>query len=91
MVENARRIAREFKLEIEVIDEKEAKRRGMNAFAGISQGSHQPSFMLVLKYIVDKKKPIFGVDSLEDGDEVVKLARVAKVDGMPDFRSEKPL
>ncbi len=61
MVENARRIAREFKLEIEVIDEKEAKRRGMNAFAGISQGSHQPSFMLVLKYIVDKKKPIFGV------------------------------
>ena len=61
IVDEAKKIARDYKLQIEVIDEKEAVRRGMGAFAGIAQGSHQPSFMLVLKYIYNKTAETLGV------------------------------
>lgn len=61
IVDEARKIAKEFKLQIEVIDEKEAVRRGMNAFAGIAQGSHQPSYMLAMKYIYSKAAETLGV------------------------------
>lgn len=61
IVDEARKIARNLKLAIEVIDEKEAIKRGMGAFAGIAQGSHQPSYMLVLKYFISKTAPTLGV------------------------------
>ncbi len=61
IIDEARKIAKTYKLQIEVIDEKEALKRGMGAFAGISQGSHQPSYMLVLKYVYSKTALTFGV------------------------------
>lgn len=61
LVDEAKKIAKDYKLHIEVLDEKEALRRGMGAFAGIAQGSHQPSYMVSLKYLYDKTKPTFGV------------------------------
>lgn len=60
-VDEARKIAKNYKLQIEVIDEKEALKRGMGAFAGIAQGSHEPSFMLALKYVYNKTVPTLGV------------------------------
>lgn len=61
IVDEARKIAKDYKLQIEVIDEKESTRRGMGAFAGIAQGSHQPSYMLVLRYIYNKTADTFAV------------------------------
>jgi len=60
-VSEAKKIAKTYKLDIEVINEKEAVRRGMGAFAGIAQGSHEPSFLLVLKYFAGKNYPTLGV------------------------------
>lgn len=50
MVEEAKKLATKYKFDIEVIDEKEADKRGMGAFVGVSKGSEEPSYMLVLKY-----------------------------------------
>ena len=50
MVEEARKLARNYKFDIEVIDEQEAKDKGMGAFVGIAKGSDEPSYMVVLKY-----------------------------------------
>ena len=50
MVEEAKKIATEYKFEIEILDEKEADKRGMGAFVGVSKGSEEPSFMLSMKY-----------------------------------------
>lgn len=61
MVEEARKIAKEYKFTIEVYDEKEAAKKGMGAFAGIAQGSHQPSYIVALKYTYKKDAPTLGV------------------------------
>jgi len=50
IADEARKIARDYKLGIEVIDEKEAAKRKMGAFLAIAQGSDIPSYMLVLRY-----------------------------------------
>ncbi len=50
MVEEARKLAKDYKFGIEVINEQEAKDKGMGAFVGIAQGSDEPSYMVVLKY-----------------------------------------
>ena len=50
MVEEAKKLAAKYKFEIEVIDEKEADKRRMGAFVGVSKGSEEPSFMVSLKY-----------------------------------------
>ncbi len=46
----ARKIARENKLKITVLDEKQAKKKGMGAFIGVAQGSQEPSFIIALEY-----------------------------------------
>ncbi len=62
MVEEARKVAQQGELEIEVIDESEAIKRGMGAFAGIAKGSEEPSFMVSLKYFgAGKEKPPIGL------------------------------
>jgi len=50
MVEQAKKLAAEYKFDLEVIDEKEATERGFGAFAGIAKGSDEPSFIVCLKY-----------------------------------------
>ncbi|HSX57753.1 MAG TPA: leucyl aminopeptidase [Candidatus Saccharimonadales bacterium] len=61
LVEEAKKIAREQKLKIEVYDEKQAAREGMGAFLGIAKGSHEPSYMVSLKYLYGKDAPTLGV------------------------------
>lgn len=46
----AKRIAHENKLKITILDEKQAKRKGMGAFVGVAQGSDEPSYMIALEY-----------------------------------------
>ncbi|MEX0621525.1 MAG: leucyl aminopeptidase [Candidatus Woykebacteria bacterium] len=50
MVLEARKLAKEYKFDLEVIDEEEAKKKGMGAFAGIARGSEEPSYLVIFKY-----------------------------------------
>lgn len=54
-MQQAKKLAKENKLKITVIDEKQAKRLGMGAFCGVAQGSEEPSFMIALEYIGNLK------------------------------------
>ncbi|MCL5411701.1 MAG: leucyl aminopeptidase [Patescibacteria group bacterium] len=55
IVREAKELAEKYGFEIEVIDEKEALKKGMDAFAGIAKGSDEPSYMVVLKYLSSEK------------------------------------
>ncbi len=46
----AKRIARENKLKITVLNELQAKKKGMGAFVGVAQGSDEPSYMIAIEY-----------------------------------------
>lgn len=50
MVEEARKLAKNYKFDLEVVDEDQAKKRGFGAFVGVAKGSDEPSFIVVLKY-----------------------------------------
>lgn len=49
----AKKLAKDYKLKLTVLDEKQAKRKGMGAFVGVAQGSDEPSFMIALEYAGD--------------------------------------
>lgn len=51
----AKKIAKENRLKITVLDEKQAKLKGMGAFTGVAQGSEEPSYMIALEYIGNPK------------------------------------
>lgn len=51
LLEEAKRIAKENKMKITVLNEVQAKRKGMGAFVGVAQGSDEPSFMIAIEYI----------------------------------------
>ena len=51
----AKKIAKENKLKITILDEKQAKKKGMGAFTGVAQGSEEPSYMIALEYTGDIK------------------------------------
>ena len=50
MVGEAKKLAKNYKFAIEIIDEEEAKKKRFGAFAGVARGSEEPSFLVVLKY-----------------------------------------
>jgi len=51
LVQEAREIAREFdSVALEILDEDEMARLGMNALLGVSRGSTNPAYLIVLKY-----------------------------------------
>jgi leucyl aminopeptidase len=54
-LKQAQKIAKEQKLKLTVLDEKQSKRKGMGAFVGVAQGSNEPSYMLALEYKGDIK------------------------------------
>lgn len=57
----AKKIAKDTKLKITIIDEKTAKKKGMGAFTGVAQGSEEPSYIIALEYRGDlKSKEIWG-------------------------------
>ncbi len=55
MLNEAKKIAKDNKLKITVLDEKQAKKKGMGAFTGVAQGSDEPSYMIALEYRGDIK------------------------------------
>lgn len=54
-LEVVKRLAKENKLKLTVLDEKMAKKKGMGAFTGVAQGSDEPSYMIALEYQGDSK------------------------------------
>jgi len=61
LVEEAKKLAQDYKFGVEVINEKEAEKKGMGAFVGVAKGSNEPSFMVSLKYKGAKNAPTLGV------------------------------
>jgi len=50
LAEQARKLAREFKLEVEVLERKDMEKLGMGAFLAVTSASHQPPKLIVLRY-----------------------------------------
>lgn len=55
MLNEAKKIAKDNKLKLTILDEKQAKKKGMGAFTGVAQGSDEPSYMIALEYRGDIK------------------------------------
>src|SRR5687768_5552951 len=50
LAEEAKKLAREFKLEVEVLERKDMERLGMGALLAVARASHQPPKLIVLRY-----------------------------------------
>ena len=60
LAEQARKLARDFKLEVEVLERKDMEKLGMGALLAVTGASHQPPKLIVLRYSGGAKsaKPI---------------------------------
>jgi leucyl aminopeptidase len=56
LAEQARKIAREWKLELEVLGRKDMEKLGMGSLLSVAQGSRQPPKLIVLNYAGGPKK-----------------------------------
>jgi leucyl aminopeptidase len=54
----AGKLAREFKLELDVLERKDMEKLGMGALLSVARGSHQAPKLIVLKYRGSKNKPL---------------------------------
>ncbi len=63
LADEAKKLAREFKLGIEVLEQRDMEKLGMGALLAVSSGSRQPPKLIVLKYLggAKKQKPIVYV------------------------------
>jgi leucyl aminopeptidase len=50
LAEEAKKLAREFKLNVEVLERRDMEKLGMGAFLAVTNGSHQPPKLIVLRY-----------------------------------------
>jgi leucyl aminopeptidase len=50
LAEEAKKLAREFKLEVEILERKDMERLGMGSLLAVAQGSVQPPKLIVLEY-----------------------------------------
>jgi leucyl aminopeptidase len=50
LAEEAKKLAREFKLDVEVLERRDIEKLGMGAFLAVTSGSHQPPKLIVLRY-----------------------------------------
>ena len=50
LADEAKKLARQFKLGIEVLERRDMERLGMGAFLSVTRGSHQPPKLIVLRY-----------------------------------------
>ena len=64
MAERAKKIAKDFGLSIDVLDQKQCERLGMGSFLGVSRGSEEPPKFIVLKYTPPKKVKSDGLLAL---------------------------
>jgi leucyl aminopeptidase len=60
LADEARKLARQFKLGIEVLERRDMEKLGMGALLAVTRGSHQPPKLIVLRYNggAKKKKPL---------------------------------
>jgi leucyl aminopeptidase len=56
LAEEAKKLAREFKLDVEVLERKDMEKLGMGALLSVARASHQPPKLIVLKYAGNAKK-----------------------------------
>jgi leucyl aminopeptidase len=50
LAEQARKLARQFKLDLEVLERRDMEKLGMGSFLAVTQASHQPPKLIVLHY-----------------------------------------
>ena len=50
LAETARELAREYKLDVQVLERKDMEKLGMNTLLSVARGSHEPPRLIVLKY-----------------------------------------
>ncbi|NTV09580.1 MAG: leucyl aminopeptidase, partial [Zoogloea sp.] len=60
LADSARKLAKEHKLKVEVLDREDAEKLGMGSFLSVTYGSHQPPKFIVLQYkgAKSKDKPV---------------------------------
>jgi len=60
LAEEARKLARQFKLGLQVLERRDMERLGMGAMLAVTKGSHQPPKLIVLRYAgaAKSRKPI---------------------------------
>jgi leucyl aminopeptidase len=60
LAEQAKKLAREFKLDVEVLERKDMEKLGMGALLAVTSASHQPPKLIVLRYdgAAKSKKPL---------------------------------
>jgi leucyl aminopeptidase len=60
LADEARKLARQFKLGVEVLERKDMEHLGMGALLAVTRGAHQPPKLIVLRYAgaAKKKKPL---------------------------------
>jgi len=59
LADEARKLARQFKLEVEVLERRDMEKLGMGAFLAVTSASHQPPKLIVLRYNNAKnRKPL---------------------------------
>src|SRR5688572_21234580 len=58
LADEAKKLAREFKLDLDVLDRRDMEKLGMGSFLAVAQASHQPPKLIVLKYKGSKKPPV---------------------------------
>lgn len=56
-----KKVAKENKMRLSIIDEKQAKKLGMGGFVGVAQGSQEPSYILALEYQGGNNKEKWGL------------------------------
>jgi leucyl aminopeptidase len=56
LAEEAGKLARQYKLALEVLERRDMERLGMGALAAVTRGSHQPPKLIVLRYAGGAKK-----------------------------------
>ena len=64
MADGAKKMAKEFGLSIDVLDQKQIEKLGMGSFLGVSRGSDEPPKLIVLKYTPPKKTKADGLLAL---------------------------
>jgi len=50
LAEQAKKLAKQFKLQVEVLERRDMEKLGMGAFLAVSQASHEPPKLIILKY-----------------------------------------
>jgi leucyl aminopeptidase len=61
LAEEAKKLARQFKLQIEVLERRDLERLGMGAFLAVANASHRPPKLIVLRYKGKPRAPLLAL------------------------------